>query len=261
MKKVFDIEERIPSMREKRRRRTNRKFILILSIFVTALLVILYFQSSFSRIDKVKINGANLHDKQYYEEESGLMTDKSFWGFSVKSAEKKLIGIDVVKDVSVSRKWFRDIEITLVEWDTVAYIEEKDKYNLLLESGDVFPGIEVRPEEKAPVLIGFSQKVDRKKITAQLTDMEKNIYQLISEIILKEEDEKGAELTVYMDDGYEVRAIISTFAEQMAYYPEITAQLQGLEKGVIDMEVGTYFTPFSKVYGTKGDEEDDEESE
>ena len=67
-----------------------------------------------------------------------------------------------------------------------------------------------------------------------------------------------------MDDGYEVRAIISTFAEKMAYYPEITAQLHAYEKGVIDMEVGTFFTPFSKVYGLDEEERGDsidEESE
>ena len=33
MEKVIDIEERIPSMREKRRRKTNRKFIFIVTIF------------------------------------------------------------------------------------------------------------------------------------------------------------------------------------------------------------------------------------
>ena len=31
MNKVIDIEERIPSMREKRRRKTNKKFLLVLS--------------------------------------------------------------------------------------------------------------------------------------------------------------------------------------------------------------------------------------
>ena len=48
------------------------------------------------------------------------------------------------------------------------------------------------------------------------------------------------------------------FAEKMAYYPEITAQLNGYEKGVIDMEVGTFFTPFSKMYGAEVEEEDDD---
>ena len=92
-------------------------------------------------------------------------------------------------------------------------------------------------------------------------DMEKDVYHLISEIILRDDAEHGTDLTVYMDDGYEVRAIISTFAEQMAYYPEITAQLLDYEKGVIDMEVGTFFTPFSKVYGPEGEGKNVEESE
>lgn len=248
-------------MREKRRRRTNRKFIVILSVFVTALLVILYFQSSFSRIDVVNVSGANLHEQEYYKKESGLIKDKPVWGFTIKAAEELLKEIDVVKDVSVSRKWFRDVEITITEWKTIAYIEDNEKYNLLLESGDIFPGAEVMPEEKAPVLIGFSDSVNREKITAQLMNMEKDVYQLISEIILRGEEEKGSDLTVYMDDGYEVRAIIPTFAEQMDYYPEITAQLHDYEKGVIDMEVGTFFTPFSKVYGSKGEKNNDEGSE
>ena len=65
-----------------------------------------------------------------------------------------------------------------------------------------------------------------------------------------------------MDDGFEVRAVIPTFSERMEYYPEITAQLNGLEKGVIDMEVGTYFTPYSEMYGpSEEDEEVVEEDE
>ena len=248
-------------MREKRRRKTNRKFIVILSVFVTALLVILYFQSSFSRIDEVNVGGANLHKQEFYKKESGLLKDKPIWGFTIKSAEQSLKEIDVVKEASVSRKWFRDVEITITEWKTIAYIEDKEKYNLLLESGVIFPAGQVMPEEKAPVLIGFSDVADRKKIIAQLMDMEKDVYHLISEIILRDDAEHGTDLTVYMDDGYEVRAIISTFAEQMAYYPEITAQLLDYEKGVIDMEVGTFFTPFSKVYGPEGEGKNVEESE
>ena len=76
MKKVIDIEERIPSMREKRRRTSNRKFILILSVFVIALLAILYFQSSFSKIKVVTVNGANLHGQEFYKKEIELFKDK-----------------------------------------------------------------------------------------------------------------------------------------------------------------------------------------
>ena len=99
-------------------------------------------------------------------------------------------------------------------------------------------------------------------MTAQLLKMDEDVYHLISEIIFAGDEKDSDSITVYMDDGFEVRAFISTFAEKMAYYPDITAQLNSYEKGVIDMEVGTFFTPFSKVYGLVEEEDTiDEESE
>ena len=138
MEKVIDIEERIPSMREKRRRRTNRKFIFILSIFALALLVILYFQSPFSKINKVTVTGANLHNNEFYIETSGLIKDKSFWGFTTKKTEKILANLETVKNVSVSRKWLNGIDIKITEWDTVGYIEKDGQFSLLLEDGGYF---------------------------------------------------------------------------------------------------------------------------
>ena len=259
MEKVIDIEERIPSMREKRRRRTNRKFIFILSIFALALLVILYFQSPFSKINKVTVTGANLHNNEFYIETSGLIKDKSFWGFTTKKTEKILANLETVKNVSVSRKWLNGIDIKITEWDTVGYIEKDGQFSLLLEDGGIFSADELKPSDTAPILIGFDNSESRKKMTKQLLKLEKNVYQLISEIILTEEGHGSTDLTVYMENGYEVRAMISTFAEKMAYYPEITAQLSDYEKGVIDMEVGTFFTPYSKIYGLS--EEGDESAE
>ena len=51
-----------------------------------------------------------------------------------------------------------------------------------------------------------------------------------------------------MNDGYEVRAVIQTLAEKLNYYPSIVAQIANLEKGVIDLEVGSYYRPFNEEY-------------
>lgn len=51
-----------------------------------------------------------------------------------------------------------------------------------------------------------------------------------------------------MNDGYEVRAVIQTLAEKLDYYPSIVAQIANLEKGVIDLEVGSYYRPFNEEY-------------
>lgn len=256
MNKVIDIEERVPAMRERRLRKTNRKFVLVLAIFVIALLLILYFQSPLSRINKVIVTSDKLYEDAFYIEESGLSVDDPLWGFSAKKVEKTLGKIEGVESVSVSRKWMRDVEINVSEWETIAYIEERGQYSLLLENGEAFTSELLFLGDKAPILSGFSDDKNRKRIATQLMKMDKNVFPLISEVILKGTKENPGHITVYMDDGFEVRAIIPSFAEKMEYYPEITAQLNGLEKGVIDMEVGTYFTPFSKIYnpGKEADE-------
>lgn len=51
-----------------------------------------------------------------------------------------------------------------------------------------------------------------------------------------------------MNDGYEVRAVIPTLADKLNYYPSIVAQIANLEKGVIDIEVGSYYRPFNDEY-------------
>lgn len=262
MDKVIDIEERIPSLREKRRRKTNKKFLFMLTVFVIALLAILYFQSPLSKVGAITVSGAVLHEQAFYKEQSGLTLDKPLWSFSIGNIEETLGKVEGVQKVSVSRKWFRDIEIVITEWKTVAYLEDGGQYSLLLENGETFPAGILLPEAESPVLNNFKNPDTRKRLTAQLLKMDDNVYRLISEIIVVGDEKDSDSITVYMDDGFEVRAFISTFAEKMAYYPDITAQLNSYEKGIIDMEVGTFFTPFSKAYGIM-EEEDivDEEGE
>ena len=267
MKKVIDIEERIPSMRERRRRRANRKFIFIVSIFLVALLSILYFQSSFSRIGKIQLIGASIHEPTVYLEKSSLQEGEALWSFTKKKVKERLAEVEGVQEVEVTRKWFRDVKIHITEWRPTAYIEKDGRYDLLLENGEVLKQAKVSPESDAPILNGFEDEEIQVKLTAQLENMENNVYQLISEILYTGTKIEPNHITVFMDDGYEVKVLIPTFAEKMVYYPQIIAQLGGDEKGVIDMEVGTYFTPYSQIYGLEEafaeemEEEEDEENE
>src|SRR6185437_12756739 len=132
--------------------------------------------------------------------------------------EKSLEALDGVKNVSVSRKWMRDIQIMISEWKTVAYIEENGQYSLLLENGETFLAGMMYPEAEAPVLNNLSNTDIRKQLTSQLLKMDNEVYRLISEIIFDGTDSDSDRITVFMDDGYEVRAVISSFAEKMAYY-------------------------------------------
>lgn len=260
MKKVIDIEERIPSMRERRKKRANRKFFFVVSLFVIALLLVLYFQSQLSKIDDIKVTGAYLHEKDYYIEKSGLGQGDKLWGFTKKNVKQRLEQVDGVKAIEIERRGLRDVAISLEEWKPIAYVENDDKYGILLENGTVFIPEKLLLEEDAPILNGFIDGEVQSRISTQLNNMEDSTYQLISEIIYTGTEDEPDRITVYMNDGYEVKALLTTFSEKMAYYSEIVAQLSEEEKGVIDMEVGTFFTPYSQVYGVgEIDYEDDNE--
>ncbi|MCM3756635.1 cell division protein FtsQ/DivIB [Sporosarcina aquimarina] len=259
MEKVIDIEERIPSMRKKRRKKTNRKFVFILLLFVTILLVLLYFQSQASKIDAVVLEGSVLHDKDFYLKQAGISSGDSIWGFDIENATKRLRAVEGVQEASVSRKWFRDVHITVQEWSPIAWMDRKGQYELILENGDVFTPDE-EPLVDIPIVDGFEDEEVRKLLASQLIELDDSIYQLVSEIV-EQEDSEGDQVILYMDDGYEVHASLGTLSDKLSYYPEIVNQLNGSEKGVIDVEVGTYFTPYSKLYGSEESKVDKENAE
>ena len=47
--------------------------------------------------------------------------------------------------------------------------------------------------------------------------------------------------------------------EKLNYYPSIVAQIENqeaFEKGIVDIEVGSYYRPFSDEYSLEGEAED-----
>ena len=74
---------------------------------------------------------------------------------------------------------------------------------------------------------------------------------LISQINATPSTSDPYAITLFMNDGYEVRADITSLASKLNYYPSIIAQIenqQQFEKGIIDIEVGSYYRPYSDEY-------------
>ena len=120
MEKIIDIEDRIPTLKARRKRRTNTKFFTLFLLFFIILLVLLYFQSSYSNVKTLEVSGATLVDKTYYSKKSTITLGKSMWSFSEEEIEGILKQDDWVKDVTVKRNWLTGVEIILEEWPKVA---------------------------------------------------------------------------------------------------------------------------------------------
>lgn len=250
MDKVIDIEDRIPTLKQRRRRRTNFKFAVIISLFLLTLFLLLYFQSPYSEIQKITVIGAELADEEYYLEKSGLQIGDSMWGFKTSTIEENLQE-EWIKKVEVNRKWLTKVEILLEEYRKVAYISENNKFYPMLENGVIYKEAKDMTTVDAPVFLQFEDEEIRKLVLNELSELDDEILALISQINLNASNTDPYAIRLYMNDGYEVRAEISSLAEKMKYYPSIVAQiesLEGAEKGIIDIEVGSYYKPYSEVY-------------
>lgn len=252
MDKVIDIEDRIPTLRKKRKKRTNMKFILLISLFFLALFLLLYFQSPYSDIKKINVVGAELVEEEVYINESELNIGESIWSFRANEIEGKIVENNWVENVEVKRKWLTTVEIQVHEFKKVAYIVEDDGFFPMLENGIIFESSDgtVAPID-APVFLQFDDKKTRKLLLHELTQLKPEVLASISQINANPSSANPYSITLFMNDGFEVRAEVTSLAEKLNYYPSIVAQIEstgGSEKGIIDIEVGSYYRPYTDEY-------------
>lgn len=271
VEKVIDITERVPAMRKRRKRRTNLKFAFLTTIFLFIILLLLYFQSPYSDMKEINIQGSNLKDETFYLNQSGLILDESMWGFKIGDIEKEIAKNDWIKSVDVQRKFVNTVEITIEEWHKVAYISREGDFYPMLDNGVIFNESSEMVPVDAPIFLKFEDESLRKKILKQLALLKPEVLSLISQINASPLESDPYAITLFMNDGYEVRAEVNTLAEKLNYYPSIIAQIENedaFEKGIIDIEVGSYYRPFSEEYAInipeegediEGAEQDDEQ--
>ena len=259
MDKVIDIEERIPSLRERRKKRTNRKFVILLFVFLLLLAILIYSQTKYSKIQEIGVAGAGHYSADEYQEASGLAPGDSMWSFSEKEIEEKLADLEWVERAAVEKKWLTGVDIQVQEFKKIGYLDKGTGYQMVLTTGHILdkPVTSIN----GPIFTNFKDAKSLELLAAQLAETDSGVYNMISQIFLNPDQEDALLVTLYMNDGNEVKATLNTLAEKLNYYPSIIAQLEDGQKGVIDMEVGIFFRSFADVYGPQKEGGEDEETE
>lgn len=184
------------------------------------------------------------------------------WSFKEKDIENSLEKSDWVESVQVKRKWLSSIHIEVKEFKQVGYVEKENALQIILENGKtIIPEDEIVPIE-GPIIADFEDEKIRLRLIKELKKLNSEVLLTISQINYVPTENDIYSIQVFMNDGNEVQALIPSFSSKMNYYPSIISQINPDQKGVIDMEVGSYFEPYQKVLNeTEGEEaiEDEEE--
>jgi len=258
-KKVVSIEDRIPKLKQARKKKANRRLVFYLSIFFFLISIIVYLQSPLSHINKLEINGNSFLADQEVIELSDLEMSTNIWTINREEIIEGITNNPIVESAEINRILPRTVEINLKEYEHVGYIEDGDSYLPLLGNGTVLESMnQTNPNGDAPIIIGFTEEEYLHRIANELEKLPENISYLISEIHWAPTEDDNNKLLLYMNDGFLVDGAIRNFAERMEVYPSIAAQLDEGARGIIHIGVGAYFESFDEP---SNEDETGEESE
>ncbi|WP_096435501.1 cell division protein FtsQ/DivIB [Alteribacter populi] len=245
-KKVVEIEERIPTLKERRKQRANRRLILYVSVFFLLMTMVIYFQSSFSHVKEVEVIGNQHVTEEEVTSLSNLLEDVSIWRYDKDGIEERLEAHPEIGTVTLSRRLPNTIVIQMDELSRIAYVVEDDSYLPVLETGDILRETDRREQPyDAPVIYGFSQEGELREIASELTILSGSLHQRISEIHLSPADNDPLQLKVFMNDGFEVHSTLRNFSERITPYPSIVEELEADQEGVIHMRMSPYFESYT----------------
>lgn len=262
-KNIVSIEDRIPKLKEARKKKANRRLVFYMTIFFFLISIIIYLQSPLSEVKTVKVYENSFVSDEEIIEMSGLSGKPNIWAVDFSAIEEQLEGNPVVDEVSVERELPNTVKITVKEIEIIGFVQEENSYYPVLENGETLKKVEYHSfTGEAPLLIGFTDEEYLSKIAMELSNLPSDILDLISEIYWQPEEGNQNSILLYMNDGFVVSATIRDFAEGMNVYPSVVAQLDPDAEGIIHMGVGVYFEAFEQAEEETEDEEDDlEEAE
>ncbi|MBU5595400.1 FtsQ-type POTRA domain-containing protein [Amphibacillus sp. MSJ-3] len=236
--KVVSIEDRIPKLKEARRKKTNRRLIFYLCLFFCLLSIVVYLQSPLSYINEINVSGYRYTKPESIIESSQLSKEVNIWSFRTSEIENRLTEVPEIKEATVKRKFPNHVEINIVEFNKIAYLNKGDLYYPLLEDGHMLDSFHITEYEgDAPLLFDFSDDEYLMLFVEQLASLPSSVANHISEVYWQPTESNPYTLRLFMNDGFEVITSIRSFGDHMSSYPSIVSQLDD-NHGIIEIGEG-----------------------
>ena len=260
-KKVVSLEDRIPKLQQQRKQKSNRRLTLFLSVFFLLILLVIYFQSPLSKVASVQVKGNQHVNSDTIIEYSEIDEKTGMWNLSEGTIKESIKKHQQIKEITLERKFPNSVVLNIVEYKRVAYIEKSGAFSPILENGQVLEDAKETYPMDAPIMVNWKNEEQTQEMASELIKLPVSITNSISEIHHTPEKTDPWHITLYMNDGYEVSASVRSFSKKMTAYPSIVAQLEPDVKGIIHLEVGSYFEAYNKTPNTDQEEADEEQDE
>jgi cell division protein FtsQ len=246
--KIIPIEDRIPKLKQNRRKRANRLFVMYILIFFILMVGIIYFQSPLSEVSEIHIKGNRYVSEGEIINRSKIKKGDGFWKIDLEETSHMIESHPEIAKVRSKRSYPNKISIQITERKRIGYLMEGSTIYPILDNGVIMRKRSVTSTPgDAPIFINWENGDAIQEMAAQLTKIPEEINNLISEIKYDPTPSDPMHITLFMNDGYKVSATIRNFSEKVTAYPSIVENIPEGTKGVIDLEVGYYFRPYDNL--------------
>lgn len=244
------MQQNMPAMTEpEEKEKGNKKIIVILVILFLVLFGVVFFNSQLSKITEIQLTGIQYVSSSEVAEKSDIKVGDSFFFQSLEKIESRILSIDAVHSVSVSRKFPGVIKIAIVEHDVTAF-EIKSDGNIvaLLSSGAEILTLnnQIQINDK-PVLTGWTEENSQNQLNllkqlALIPDVK--LFD-ISEILPHPTVAFPDRILIYTRTRFEVITTISLLQEKI---DEMNGVIETQSPGKITLLLADTYVPFDIDY-------------
>ncbi|WP_055110022.1 cell division protein FtsQ/DivIB [Paenibacillus ihumii] len=227
----------------KPKKRSSKKVAGILILLFLALLAVLFFRSSLSKISSITFEGSSYTSDEVLLEVSGLKLGAPFFGTSSETIAKRMTKIPSVESAEVDKSFPGGITIRIKEHPLAAYELSVDEgLKGLLANGTKIPlGIGSMPMER-PILTGWKDDDPYlAKLCEVLAQIPDDQVSDISEIVPSPTVSYPDRVKLYTGSKFEVVTAISLLPAKLEYLNSI---LESQDPGTLTLLEADSYIPY-----------------
>lgn len=162
--------------------------------------------------------------------------------FNADRIEQKIVDqVGLAKEATLHYDKVNNVVIDVKEYRTVGYIYRNGKYYRLGTNGVPLTVGESTVTESCPVFYNFKNEQKLKQAVVEISELSSKLQHAVSEVHYEPSKVNPNKVRLYMNDGNEVIADLTTLNKKMKYYPTIATKME--QKGTVDLEVGAFSYP------------------
>jgi cell division protein FtsQ len=249
---VETVESRIPALKkEKPKKRNGRRIIYLLSGLFIVLLIILFFQSSISKVAQIHITGFELITESSIGQAAGIAIGDSYFYTSSAKIEQRVKALKTIESVKVTKKFPGFIHIEVKEFPRVAFqvTKEGDMEALLADGSIVSLKGRSLPMDR-PIMSNWQDNDPWKdKLCAVLAQIPEALLSDISEIKPNPSTAYEDKIKIYTRSLFEVNTTVGYLLEKIPYLSSMineTKEKQNSTEGILSLLDSDYGDRFEK---------------